>query len=210
MRIISFAAVGCVLVAPSEALTGVRPDTDSAALLLDDPTTFVEVGRIGASTVSSASAIEPSMDIVPDGFLSARNNTDSIYADDQPILDHWWSPNSMAGQFFRFLLAAGFLFAEMMMIFVILAGIEYSLCWWKPHIFRRTIRLPGAPDMDGTMTTRPDNPADRMGSYLVTPNLHEHVHQHNSKRIRMLKAGQEVEESGKSNSRVSLAPATAA
>ena len=57
---------------------------------------------------------------------------------------------------------------------------------------------------------RPDNPADRLGSYLVTPNLHEHVNQHNAKRIRLLEAEQQAAKEGKPISKSSLAPATAA
>lgn len=205
-----------VFVAPTVALTGLRPDYDDTALLPDDTTTLVEVGRVKVSTVAAGSTttdipIDQHMNTAPDAFLATRQNAQDEPTEAKPVINHWWSPNSMTGQLCRFLLAAGFLFAEMMMIFVILAGIEYSLCWWKPHIFRRTIRMPGmSQDLDGTTTTRPDNPADRMGSYLVTPNLHEHVNQHNSKCIRILQAEQEAANSGKSISRASLAPATAA
>lgn len=212
-----------IFAAPVAALTGLRSGLDDSVLVPDGSSTLVEVSRVGASSVdtssvaaeihaqsessSSQKAAEPTKQ--EDGFLS-KSEADPT-KQDQPVLNRWWSPNSMTGQLCRFLLAAGFLFAEMMLIFLILAGIEYTLCWWKPHIFRRTIRLPGSSQgLDGTTTTRPDNPADRLGSYLVTPNLHEHVNQHNSKRIRLLEAEQQAAKDGKPISKSSLAPATAA
>ena len=97
-------------------MTGLRSGVDDGILVPDGSSTLVEVSRVGASSVdtssvaaeiheksessSSPKAAEPTKQ--EDGFLS-KSEADPTQQD-QPVLNRWWSPNSMTGQLCRYLL----------------------------------------------------------------------------------------------------------
>jgi len=152
---------------------------------------FVQVGRVGAGGTAATAAAKPAaapspVVMTPDGMdldypVAQRTGTrQNAYSN-----EYLFPADSMTGQLARFIFAAGFLFAEMLLIFGVLALLEYFLIWWKPQSF--------GGDIHGRITTRPANPANRFGSLLTTPNLHQRVEEHNQERIRLLEESQKVQ-----------------